>query len=77
MAWLDELAADSIAGFCGFSLEGLFSKDQKLDHYFLGAVGASSHPPHILRWLAFLTRIFVVILWGVAGWAVYWTFFTH
>ena len=76
MAWLDELAADSIAGFCGFSLERLLSKDRKLDHYFLGTVGAASHPPHVLRWLAFLTRIFVVILWGLAGWAVYWTFIT-
>jgi hypothetical protein len=51
--WLDELLADTFAGHHGFSLFSSIFKDASFLDYVLGGVGAYSHPPFLLRGLAF------------------------
>lgn len=51
--WLDELLADTVAGHHGFSFFGSIFKNSPFSDYFLGGIGAYSHPPILLRCLAY------------------------
>ena len=51
--WLDELLADTFAGHLGFSLFSSIFKEYSFSKYILGGIGAYSHPPLLLRGLAF------------------------
>ncbi|MEM9216845.1 MAG: hypothetical protein AAGD25_21155 [Cyanobacteria bacterium P01_F01_bin.150] len=53
VSWLDELLADTVAGHYGLSLFESIFRDASLPDYILGGIGAYSHPPLMLRKLAF------------------------
>ncbi len=62
LSWLEELMCDFWAGYSGFSLFGDVFNFSVFS--LLGGIGANSHPPIILRCVAFLIKpiMFVFIL---------------
>lgn len=53
LSWMEELIADTFSGPLGFSLMKAYMKEFRWYDYILGNIGARSHPPVILRYLAF------------------------
>jgi hypothetical protein len=53
IAWIDELVADSWAGLHGFALQKRLWDKMPWNNWMAGTVGVSSHPPMILRYVAF------------------------
>jgi len=65
LSWAEELLADFLSGPAGFSLlEALFGEATLLD-YLLGGTGYGSHPPVLLRLLAYGLPVilFIVGVW--------------
>lgn len=67
-AWLDELLADTIAGSAGFTLRNTIGTGASIWSYVVGGIGAYSHPPLFLRYLAFMRTYWMIALGIIAVW---------